>query len=360
MKFPNQVSLSSGTDGEPLVAPTEDSSSVLVIVLVLTSTILLILVVLLFSCLYRRVAAASDESHKILHASPQSSLNRIPHKTFPTTDLTAASVLAVDSVKSSPAKCVDLDQYNQYLDMTGSDNISSSYVMMPPSSLRSSMSSRTTLSTLSTLPAGRSRSASSSTALSRASPCPGNSMDNPSYDPSDAPACPDNFYADHIYEEIKDKRDELTKMDKIPEVTTPTYTNMLQDYEGYLVPKNNTTTEIITAHPVNDSPNVLSLHTLPRPKAKSPAISPSNEQAPPYSRVGQCGLVPASPTPEAVPSPGPGYSRVGSENLTEENILTDPMERYDVIRSSPRPVTLPLNIPVSSEAYTSGLTGITV
>ncbi|XP_050736693.1 uncharacterized protein LOC127008557 [Eriocheir sinensis] len=348
-------------DGEPLMAPTEESSSVLVITLVLTSTILLILVVLLFSCLYRRVAAVSDDSHKILQASPQSSLNRLPHKAFPTTDLTAASVLAVDSVKSSPAKCVDLDQYNQYLDMTGSDNISGSYVMMPPSSLRSSMSSRTTLSTLSTLPVGRSRSASSSTVLSRASPGPGNLMDNPSYDPSDAPARPDNlYYADHIYEEIKDKHEELTKMDKIPEVTTPTYTNTLQDYEGYLVPKNNTSSEKITAHPVNDSPNALSLHTLPRPKAESPAVSPGTEQAPPYSRVGQCGLVPASPTPEAVPSPGPGYSRVGSGNLNGENILTDPMEGYDVIRSSPRPVPLPLNIPVSSEAYTNGLTGITV
>lgn len=363
VKFPNPVLFSSGTDGEPLVAPTETegSSSVLVIILVLTSTILLILVVLLFSCLYRRVAAASDESHKILQASPQSSLNRLPHKAFPTTDLTAASVLAVDSVKSSPAKCMDLDQYNQYLDMTGSDNISGSYVMMPPSSLRSSMSSRTTLSTLSTLPVGRSRSASSSTVLSRASPGPGTVMDNPSYDPNDAPTRPDTLYhVDHIYEEIKDKREELAKMEKIPEVTTPTYTNTVQDYEGYLVPRKTISSEMITAHSASHSTNPLSMHTLPKPKAESPAVSPASEQAPPYSRVGQCGLVPASPTPEVGHSPGPGYSTVGSGNPTGENILTDPMEGYDVIRSSPRPVPLPLNIPVSSEAYINGLTGITV
>lgn len=351
-----------GTDGEPLVAPTEGSSSVLVIVLVLTSTILLILVILLFSCLYRRVAAASEESHKILQASPQSSLNRLPHKTFPTTDLTAASVLAVDSVRSSPAKGVkgvDVDQYDQYLDMTGSDNVSGSYVMMPPSSLRSSMSSRTTLSTLSTLPVGRARSASSSTVLSKASHSPGNLMDNPSYDPSEAPNCPDTLYfADHIYEEIKDKREEPTKMDKIPEVATPTYTNMLQDYEGYLVPKNTPSSEIHSSHPLSPSTHALSMHTLPRPKAESPAT----EQAPPYSRVGECGLVPASPSQEAAPSlgPGPGYSRVGSENSIEDNVLTDTMEGYDEPRFPPRPVHLPLNIPVSSEAYINGLAGITV
>lgn len=345
------------------MAPTEGSSTVVVIILVLISAILLILVILLFSCLYRRVAAASEESRKILHSSPQSSLNRLSHKAFPTTDLTAASVLAVDSVRSSPAKCMDLDQYDHYLDMTGSDNVSGSYVMMPPSSLRSSMSSRTTLSTLSTLPVGRARSASSSTILSRASVGPGNMMDNPSYDPNDIPTRPDSLiYADHIYEEIKDKHEGPAKMEKIPEVTTPTYTNTLQDYEGYLVPKKIPDSVAISANPVSHSMNPLSMHTLPRPKAESPATSPATEQAPPYSRVGQCGLVPASPTPEAVPSPGPGpgYSRVGSGNPTGEHASTDPMEGYDVPRSSPTPVTLPLNIPVSSEAYVNGLAGIYV
>lgn len=349
--------------GEPLVAPTEGSSSVLVIVLVLTTIILLILVILLFSCLYRRVAAASDESLKILKGSPQDSLNRLPHKTFPTTDFTAASVLAVESMKSSPAKCVDLDQYNQYLDMTGSDNTSGSYVMMPPSSLRSSTSSRTTLSTLSTMPAGRARSASSSTMLSRASPSPGNLLDNPSYDPNnesnDAPPCPDSLdFADHIYEEIRDKREEQAKMEKIMEAINPTYSNIVQDCDGYLIPRKST--DGVMAHPVSHSSNVLSQHTLPRPKAESPVTSPSTDQAPPYSRVGQCGLVPASPTPETAANPGPGYSRVGSEDSAGDDRHTDPMQGYDVPRSSPTAVPLPLNIPVSSEAYVNGLAGIIV
>ena len=346
------------------MSPTEGSSSVLVIVLVLTSIILLIIVILLFSCLYRRVTAASDETHKILQISPQNNLNRLPHKNFPTTDFTAASVLAVDSVKSSHAKCMDLDHYNQYLDMTGSDTTSGSYVMMPPSSLRSSTSSRTTLSTLSTLPIGRARSASSSTILSRASPGLGNMLDNPSYDPNtisnDDSACSDvSYYADHIYEEIKDKRDELAKMEKILEATTPTYTNLLQDSEGYLVPKKSTGSDTTLAHPVCHISDVLSQHTLPRQKTESPVTS-STEQAPPYSRVGQCGLVPASSTPETAATPGPGYSRVGSGDAAGEGMPTDPMERYDVPRSSPTPVPLPLNIPVSSEAYVNGLAGIIV
>ncbi|XP_063862573.1 uncharacterized protein LOC135101975 isoform X1 [Scylla paramamosain] len=345
--------------GEPLVAPTEGSSSVLVIVLVFTSIILLVLVILLFTCLYRRVAAVSDETHKILQASPQNSLNRLPHKTFPNTDLTAASVLAVESMKSSPAKSKDLDCYNQYLDMTGSNDSAGSYVMMPPPSLRSSVSSRTTLSTLSTLPIGRARSASSSTMLSRASPGPHNMLDNPSYDPSTLPKDgfsrqDSSFYTDHIYEEIKEKCEELDKMEKMPEAINPTYTNLLQDCEGYLVPRKSPDGEMTQAHPVFHSNNVLSQHTLPRQTIKAP-VNSNTEQAPPYSRVGQCGLVPASPTPETAANPGPGYSRVGSGNSDGDAMPTDPMERYDVPRSSPVAVPLPLNIPVSSEAYVNGL-----
>ncbi|KAK3864778.1 hypothetical protein Pcinc_029558 [Petrolisthes cinctipes] len=372
-------------EGTPLVAEEEISSgSVLVTVLVVMCSALFMIVVLLFTCLYRRVNGNSEETRKILPLSPRSSLD-LSCKTLPSTNLTQASVLAVE-VRKKRLPCLPFEQYNQYLDMSGNSS-EDGYVMMPGSSLRSSTTSRTTLSTLSTLPCGRSRSASSSTTLSVEFPHLTNHVDNPSYNASPLPARPDSLYkSDHVYEEIKEK-DPTEKMEKITEVTTPvtpTYTNITADSEGYLIPRKTPPSEALLAKLTKE----CSRPPLPPPPLVQPNEDPdvepltSPKEANPYSRIGECGLVPASPTnPSPVsPSqqspissvqqssnnPGPGYSRVGSVSPVDPMERYDtprpfnPMEGYDIPRAVQTATALQSNIPVPTEVCMETIPGTIV
>lgn len=357
------------------------SGSVLVTVLVVMCSALFLIVVLLFTCLYRRVTGSSEETRKILPLSPRGSLD-LSCKTLPSTDLTQASVLAVE-VRKAKLPCLPLEQYNQYLDMSGNAS-EDGYIMMPGSSIRSSTTSRTTLSTLSTLPCGRSRSASSSTTLSVEFPHLTNHADNPSYSASPLPVRPDSLYKpDHVYEEIKEK-DPNEKMEKITEVTTPvtpTYTNITADSEGYLVPRKTPPSEVLLAKLTKE---------CSRPPLPSPPLVQQNDnleaepltspkEANPYSRIGECGLVPASPTtpPSVSPSqqspmssvqqpsnnPGPGYSRVGSTDPMERYDTPrpfNPMEGYDIPRAVQTATALQSNIPVPTEVCTETLPGTIV
>jgi len=360
-------------EGTPLIAPEETSANALITVLVVMCSFLLLTVVLLFTCLCRRVRNGSEETIKILPVSGRGSPD-LSGKTLPTTDLTQASVLAVE-VRKKRLPCLPLDQYNQYLDMSGTSSSIDGYIMMPGSSLRSSTTSRTTLSTLSTLPCGRSRSASSSTTLSFDFPHLTNHVDNPSYAASPHHNHPDSIYKpDHVYEEIKEK-DPSEKMEKIPEVTTPvtpTYTNILADSEGYLVPRRSPPCEALLAKLTQESSRP------PIPVPEPPHLEPSEllqvesdmaspDQATPYSRIGECGLVPATPTQQSPTNPGPGYSRVGSVSPVEGYDTPrprprpfSPMEGYDIPRKVPTEVALQSNIPVSNDQCVTTLPGTIV
>nr|XP_045601254.1 uncharacterized protein LOC123759991 isoform X1 [Procambarus clarkii] len=369
-------------EGTPLVDPQGNSSNFLVIGLVLITAILLVLVIMLFTCLYRRMSANSDETRKILQISPYNSMD-LPRKTLPTTDFTATSVMAVEPIKKRPQQYIDLDHYNQYLDMTGTGSNADGYIMMPGSSIRSSTSSRTTLSTVSTLPIGRSRSASNSTSVSDGTPHWSTAIDNPSYNPDvdfdkNFPLNrPTSVYStDHVYEEIKEKKDNSGKMEKIVEATTPetpTYTNIIEDSEGYMIPKQSPSSENQPVAQFPDTQKSISKLPLPAPpQAINTSIIPIQSQAstgnqtPPYSRLGQSGLVPGSPTCPPSSNLGPGYSRIGSlSDLMERYdtprpIPSDPMERYDVPRHVPTEVTFPSNIPISTEVSVKGLDGTVV
>ena len=285
--------------------------------------------------------------------------------------------MAVEPRKMLPYE--EINQYNQYLDMTGTgSNSGDAYVMMPGSSIRSSTSSRTTLSTLSTYPIGRSRSASNSTTDSGIFPHLTTIIDNPSYTHDMASQHrgfrrPDSVYSnDHVYEEIKEKIDEIvSKMEKIPEADSPTYVNTTEDSEGYLVPKKSPTIEQPEekVDKVNSPVHITKL-PLPEPVATTKtedSTDENNERPPPYSQIGSNGLV---PVPSSLPSPDPGYSKVGNE---EEN-QPDPMERYDIPRPNPPhlndsydiprqnpiPVSSQPNSPSENDDVVDGLSGIIV
>ncbi|KAK8746254.1 hypothetical protein OTU49_017327 [Cherax quadricarinatus] len=369
-------------EGTPLVDPKGDSTNFLVIGLVFITTILSIIVIMLFTCLYRRMRGNSDETRKILQISPCNSMD-LPRKTLPTTDFTATSVMAVEPKKKLPMKYMDLDQYNQYLDMSVTGSATDGYIMMPGSSIRSSSSSRTTLSTVSTLPIGRSRSASNSTSISSGTPHWSTAVDNPSYnpdvsDPREFPLPrPSSIYsADHVYEEIKEKKDNSEKMEKIVEATTPetpTYTNIVEDCEGYMIPKMSPSNEILPMPQKHETHIPFSKLPLPDPpQGNNTSTTPSEFQmstadpAPPYSRLGQSGLVPASPTSQSSVNLGPGYSRIGSladpmeRYDTPRPIPSDPVERYDVPRRVPSEAPLQSNIPILTKVTVNGLEGTIV
>lgn len=370
-------------EGIPLVAPEDESVNLLVIGLVLVSGILFITVIMLFTCLYRRMSANSEETRKILQISPHSSMD-IPHKTLPSTDFTTTSVMTVEPRKKLPLQYVDLDHYNQYLDMSVSGSANDGYIMMPNSSIRSSTSSRTTLSTVSTLPVGRSRSASNSTTISGGSPHLTTLVDNPSYNPDDALdrkgihlSRPDSLYStDHVYEEIKEKKDDFGKMEKIEEATTPetpTYTNILEDCEGYMIPKKSPSSDALPTLQLKETPKTFPKLPLPNPpqsnKDDTTLIQsqvPSAGQGSHYSRIGQNGLLPASSICLSSENLGPGYSRLGTPTDPMERYDTprppanDPMERYDVPRNIPTESSLQPDIPVSTEVCVDGLTGTIV
>lgn len=309
--------------------------------MVIICSFLSIIVVLLFLCLYRRVKNPSEETRKILQISPRSSME-FQHKTLPVTELTSDSVMAVEPRKK-PLNYVDLQDYSQYLDMTKGTASDGGYIRMSGSSLRSSTSSRTTLSTLSTLPVGRSRSASNSTSLSDSSPHLGTVMDNPSYNMDAALAGrgvalprPASVYSnDHVYEEIKEKKDDVQMMDKIEEASpavTPTYTNTSEDYQGYMIPKKSPSTEPLPCTPAMKTKGKPPLPDLPVLHSHLlPPRDTADEIAPAYSRIGEAGLFPGgvgAPTPSPL---GPGYSRVGTASQ-------DPMEAYDTPRAIPTAV----------------------
>ncbi|XP_042243226.1 uncharacterized protein LOC121880171 [Homarus americanus] len=370
-------------EGTPLVAPNDDSMNFLVIGLVFISTILFITVITLFTCLYRRMNTNSEETRKILNFSPRNSMD-FPCKTLPTTDFTTTSVMAVEPRKKLPPQYTDLDHYNQYLDMTGVGSSVDGYIMMPGSSIRSSASSRTTLSTLSTLPIGRSRSASNSTTISADSPHVSTVVDNPSYDPDVAvdrrgfnlSRPPSTYSTYHIYEEIKEKKDDSAKMEKIVEATTPespTYTNTIEDCEGYMIPKKSSSSEALPVPQPQETLETIYKLPLPDPtqdntSGNTPIQSKASDtgQAPPYSRIGESGLVPASPITQTSIIPGPGYSRVGTPGDPMERydtprpVPSDPMEQYDVPRHLPSGEILQPNIPVTTEVSVNGLEGTIV
>lgn len=324
--------------GTALVDPEDDSLNLLVISLVIICSFLSIIVVLLFMCLYRRVKNSSEETRKILQISPRSSME-FQHKTLPVTELTSDSVMAVEPRKKRPLNYVDLQDYSQYLDMSKGSASDGGYIRMSGSSLRSSTSSRTTLSTLSTLPVGRSRSASNSTTLSDGSPHLGTVVDNPSYN-ADAVLAgrgvgiprPASVYSnDHVYEEIKEKKEEVPAMGKIEEASpavTPTYTNTSEDYQGYMIPKKSPSSEPLPCVPAMLPKGKPPLPDLPALHSHLlPPRDAADEAAPSYSRVGEGSSFPSgvgAPTPSPL---GPGYSRVGTATQ-------DPMEAYD----TPRPI----------------------
>ncbi|XP_064109884.1 uncharacterized protein LOC135217785 [Macrobrachium nipponense] len=368
-------------DEMPLANENQDQANFLVISLVTIAGILFITVLLLLIFLYNRLKGSQDERQKILQTSPRNSLD-LQTKTSSTNDLTLSSVIAVEPRKKLSAELHHRGYYNQYLDMSGSgSNVGDGYIMMPGSSIRSSTSSRTTLSTLSTLPIGRSRSASNSTTDSGIFPHLTTIIDNPSYNPGAVsgrrlPHRPDSVYSnDHVYEEIKDKIDEIiSKMENIPEINSPTYTNTAVDSEGYLVPK---------ISPSNTMLELTEEKNLPMETAEIPVtnnstctdvqtIQSANElhERPPYSVVGSSGLVlPVSTCLDQL-DPHPGYSKVG-ENIQNKS---DPMEKYDIPRQipalpinnydipkpNPTPVNSPLNSTLKTTDSDNGLSGIIV
>ncbi|XP_066954638.1 uncharacterized protein [Macrobrachium rosenbergii] len=365
----------------PLANENLDKANFLVISLVTIAGILFIIVLLLLTFLYKRLKGSHDERQKILQTSPRNSLD-LQTKTLSTNDLTSSSVIAVEPRKKVSADDYHKGYYNQYLDMSGSGSTAGDgYIMMPGSSIRSSTSSRTTLSTLSTLPIGRSRSASNSTTDSGIFPHLTTIIDNPSYNPgapSDRrlPHRPDSIYSnDHVYEEIKEKIDEIiSKMENIPEVNSPTYTNTAEDSEGYLVPK---------ISPSNTKLELTEEKNLPAETAQIPltntntstdvqTIQSANElhERPHYSVAGSSGLVLPISTYQGQLDPHPGYSKVG-ENIQNKS---DPMEKYDIPRQipalpinnydiprpNPTPVNSPSNSTLKSTVSENGLSGIIV
>ncbi|XP_068202069.1 uncharacterized protein [Palaemon carinicauda] len=354
-------------DGMPPADVNNDQANLLVISLVTIAGILFIIVLLLLMLLYKRLKGSQDERQRILQTSPRNSLD-LQDKNLSTNDLTSSSVIAVEPRKKIPFDDYQRGYYNQYLDMSGSgSNAGDGYIMMPGSSIRSSTSSRTTLSTLSTLPISRARSASNSTTDSGIFPHLTTIIDNPSYNPgtiSDRrlPHRPDSVYSnDHVYEEIKEKIDDfINKMENIPEVNSPTYTNTAKDSDGYLVPK---------LSPLNSMPEKTEEKDLSESIVKSPLpdtctndehkqnIQCANkpDKAPSYSVVGSNDLVPTTSTYQIHQDPQPGYSKVGEDTQKQ----SDPMEKYDVPRPIPElPVSnydtpKPNPTPVNSQSNTT-------
>lgn len=371
-------------DGKPLMDE-EESSNLLVITLVTVSGMLFIIVLILLMFLYRRIRGNSDETQKILQNSPRNSID-LQRKMSPVTDFTAASVMAVEPRKKLPFIDQHFGHYNHYLDMTGSESsVGDGYIMMPGSSLRSSTSSRTTLSTISTLPIGsRSRSASNSTTSSGSFPHLTTIINNPSYNPDIAfhqtgLNRPDSVYSsDHLYEEIKEKIEEHGIMEKILEAESPTYTNIVEDCEGYMIPKKSPSTDLSKEQ--SDKKNI-SVHItqtpLPDPKngttnnTENAQISnTSNEQPPPYSRISSNNLVPIASPSTATSGLDPGYSRVGNNTESHSDPMerydvprprtSTPMDNYDVPRQNPSPVHPQPNVSSPDETEEDGLTGIIV
>ncbi|KAK7077227.1 hypothetical protein SK128_002585, partial [Halocaridina rubra] len=355
-------------DEKPHKVEKEGSTNFLVVFLVTVSVFLFIIIILLLICIYRRYRDNSDEKQNFLTSSPRNSLD-YQRKVIPITDLTADSVMAVEPRKKLPFEENHFNHYTQYLDMSGTGStIGDGYIMMPGSSIRSSTSSRTTLSTLSL---GRSRSASNSTTSSANFP---HLIDNPSYNLNVSiqqrglPRPSSLYSTDHVYEEIKEK------MELIPEADTPTYTNTVEDFEGYLIPKHSPITDakheenINLASPIKTSspdPSKTSNKIL----NKDELLGYHEERPPPYSQIGdlvQTGS--QTQNPKELPI---GYSRVGNDNAT---VPVDPMDRYDIPRPIPyNPIDsydVPRQIPISVQSQTittvedktlgNGLTGIIV
>lgn len=375
------------------------SANILIIILVGTSVVLFIVVICLFTCLYRRLKENSVETRKILEGSPRNSSD-LSTRIIPTTDLKSDMKIDFRPGSRSPLCYTDIDHYQyhdyseidspytKYLDMSGMGTPDSGYIRISDDATRDSTR---TMSSASTLPMRRDRSVSNSTTstiLSAITPAGlPNNFDNPSYSNTDSNTIkchsrPESVYPDHLYEEIKErpkpKADEnKLKMSIIEEVKTPetssetvtpetpTYANTTEDYNGYMIPKQKNGTksdekENEDVKIINTPPKKPVLHT---PKGSQTSLNslkdgpgevltstPVTVVAPPYSRIGDTGLVPLHPALQAINNEG--YSRVGTviPNSTDiynipNNIPINPVENYDTPRNI-ESYDVPRNIPV--------------
>ncbi|CAL4126128.1 unnamed protein product [Meganyctiphanes norvegica] len=380
--------------GLTLRVPQVDSANLLIIILVATSVVLFIVVIFLFSCLYRRLKENSVETRKILENSPRTSAD-LSTRIIPTTDLKSDMKIDFQPGSRSPLCYSDIDHYQyhdyseidsnytKYLDMSGIGTPSDGYIRISDDVTRAS--NRTILSNVSTLPMRRDRSVSNSTTSTTLSAItPGGSshnFDNPSYNSEsnniNGFCQPEAIYPEHLYEEIKErpqpKEDESKpgKMDiieevKTPETTpeilspeTPTYSNTVEDYNGYMIPKdkNSITSDAKEKKEVKKINNPVQKPALPTPKGSQESLNslqngstPITVVAPPYSCIGDTGLVPLHPAIQAINNEG--YSRVGTviPNSTDiynipNNIPINPMDNYDTPRNI-ESYDVPRNIPV--------------
>ena len=320
--------------------------------------------------MFRRSNTRKDEKQNILNNASAPS-NDYGQKWIQKLNLTVEPQL-IDSLKNRelPIHYTDLDHYNQYLDMSGNGSTLDGYIVMPTSSVRSSASSGTTISTVSTLPMDRSRSLSSATTTSNLSSNSSNqgntTFDNLSFMPDTKINRPLSLYsAGHLYEEIPESRcEEKLKMAlEASHPTTPVYTNLTEDQEGYMIPskahnRSNDLLKEIEVPPEVPPPNTQFTIKRIQKETQSESINQEvpldseNDVAPPYCRVGessksQDNLV-NNPEYDVRQPPNYDVPRNAAEVKNVDFSTKSPQEeRYDV---PPKPTTITTNASNTSKA----------
>ncbi|XP_076047123.1 uncharacterized protein LOC143028621 [Oratosquilla oratoria] len=395
----------------PFKAPTEDSTT-LIIILVMTSIILFAIIIFLFTCLYQQMRHNInnvEEDRKILQPNIIKEPDDVS-KHYMSTDFRTDPGFFMEK-KLAPIQYTDIEHYSHYLNMTGGSSGSTvdGYIIFPSASVRSSTSSHTTMSTLSTLPAGsRSRSASAGTTGSDISVSNfTRSFENPSYHPDSlshlagAALGRDSFVynTNHLYEEIKERIEE--EEEKTP---SPVYTNLVHENEGYLIPNNSPASPQTTSQDLALTPSTPQKAAKPEVLSKPAALTKSNSdiitptsppliseisktklpgsnpelygaqqghsdhhpagentrhedqmaRITPYSRVGLDGNIePIEADLDTISLPKTGYSRVGIAPA-------ETSEAYDIPPHRPERVKRTISDPVDTEVRVDGLVGIVV
>lgn len=309
-------------------------TNITLIILFLVGLILFIVGTIIIYCCYKRVWSKSDETNKNLQQSVRSNESEYTQQWFQGRNLKIAdpnytddfklrnvdgnySVRKIDTMnlKNSHVQYSDIDHYNEYLKMNHGIG----------GSVRSSASSNTTLSTVAPDPLGRDRTISFNTTPSMSpinmngrmshqshimapngtilthSPVPSD-MENVSfYEVHRKIQRPVSLYSTgHVYEEIQEKMPPYNPYSPQPHVmthgqgivvnaqgipigamaSTPVYTNVVEDHDGYLIP--NKSAKIVNTPTGDVDPSqylAMTGDVLPGPHTKAllePQYQPQN------------------------------------------------------------------------------------